>query len=363
MSENQTRWEQLRRVFIVVLFAAVTAVFLYMVRSFVLAFFMGGIFAGLAHPLLQRLEKLFGGRTSLAATVVVALVVLLVVTPFVFFTGLVASQAMSISESVGPWLDAQLAEPTSWDQLLERIPLWTQLEPHREQLMAKVGEIAGAVSSFLVGSLSAAARGTMGFLFDLFVMLYSMYFLLVQGPNLLRHVLRLIPLRPEQSSLLLDKFVSVSRATLKGTLVVGVVQGGLAGAAFAVAGIGGAAFWGTLMAVLSIIPGVGTALVWVPAVLYLFAVGKNVAALGLLLWCALVVGTADDVLRPRLVGKDTELPEILVLMSTMGGLTLFGAVGFLIGPVIAALFLTVWRMYSDTFGAMLAAPDAPGNEA
>jgi predicted PurR-regulated permease PerM len=292
----------------------------------------------------------------------VGLVVLLVLTPLVFMTGVVVSQASTVSDSVGPWLSRQPQGPTHSDQLLERIPFWSQLEPYREQLLTTAGEIAGTVSSFAVDSVSAAARNTVGFLFDLFVMLYSTYFLLVHGRELLAQVMSLVPLRPQQKEVLVDKFLSVSRATLKGTLVIGVVQGGLAGLAFAVAGIGGAAFWGAVMAVLSVIPGVGTALVWVPAVLYLFATGQNMAAIGLLLWCAIVVGTIDNILRPVLVGKDTEMPDILVLFGTLGGLSLFGAVGFVIGPVIAALFLAVWRMYSDTFGAVLSVPEAPGGE-
>jgi predicted PurR-regulated permease PerM len=116
------------------------------------------------------------------------------------------------------------------------------------------------------------------------------------------------------------------------------------------------------MAVLSIIPGIGTALVWVPAVIYLFSVGRTLPAIGLLLWCAIVVGMADNVLRPLLVGKDTEMPDLLVLLSTFGGLALFGAVGLVIGPVIAALFLAMWRIYSDTFGGLLLTPEAAADE-
>ena len=187
-------------------------------------------------------------------------------------------------------------------------------------------------------------------------MLYSMFFFLMGGREILDQVMRLFPLEATDKDLLLDKFVSVSRATIKGTLIIGIVQGGLAGLAFAVVGIKGAVFWSAIMAVLSIIPGIGTALVWVPAVGYLFATGQTIPAIGLLLWCAVVVGTADNVLRPLLVGKDTEMPDLMVMLSTFGGLALFGAIGLVIGPVIAALFLTMWRIYSDTFADVLSTP-------
>ena len=139
--------------------------------------------------------------------------------------------------------------------------------------------------------------------------------------------------------------------------MVGLVQGGLAGLAFAVVGIQGSAFWGTLMLVLSIIPGIGTALVWGPAVIYLFAVGKTASAVGLGVWCVLVVGTVDNFLRPKLVGADTKMPDLLILLSTFGGLSMFGAVGLVLGPIIAALFMTIWDIYGTTFADVLTHPE------
>ncbi|MCH7935446.1 MAG: AI-2E family transporter, partial [Gemmatimonadetes bacterium] len=115
----------------------------------------------------------------------------------------------------------------------------------------------------------------------------------------------------------------------------------------------GAFFWGTIMGVLSIIPGVGVALVWIPAAGYLLAIGSPILALLLTLWCAGVVGTVDNVLRPRLVGKDTKMPDLLILLSTLGGLVLFGAAGIIVGPVVAALFVTVWEIYGTTFKDIL----------
>ena len=177
-----------------------------------------------------------------------------------------------------------------------------------------------------------------------------MFFFLVFGPEILQQIRRLIPLDDDDQDVLLDKFVSVSRATLKGTGIIGIIQGGLAGGAFAVAGISGAVFWGAVMTILSIIPGIGTALVWIPAVIYLLSTGRTGPAIALALWCAVVVGTADNFLRPMLVGKDTQMPGLMVMLSTFGGLAMFGAVGFIIGPVIASLFLAAWKIYSDTFG-------------
>jgi predicted PurR-regulated permease PerM len=261
-----------------------------------------------------------------------------------------------------------LREPGQLSRLLERIPFLAQLQEqvqvYSTQIIEKLGELAGMVSSLLVNSLSAATKGTVGFLFQLFVMIYAMFFFLVGGRGALDKAMVYVPLPESDKELLLDKFVSVARATIKGTFVVGLVQGGLAGVAFAVVGIQGSAFWGTIMVVLSIIPGIGTALVWVPAVIYLFAVGKTVSAVGLGLWCAVVVGTVDNFLRPKLVGADTKMPDLLILLSTFGGLSMFGAVGLVLGPIIAAVFIAVWQIYGEAFGDLLrtrdpAAPDSP----
>ncbi len=187
------------------------------------------------------------------------------------------------------------------------------------------------------------------FFFHLFVMFYALFFFLIDGNTLLNKILYYMPLSSEQEYRMVGKFTSVARATIKGTLVIGVVQGGLAGAAFFLAGIDGAAFWTTIMAVLSIIPGVGTALVWIPACVYLVAVGRLGTAILLFIWCAAIVGTVDNVLRPWLVGKDTKMPDLLILLGTLGGLLLFGAAGIIIGPIVAALFVTIWDIYGVAF--------------
>ena len=148
---------------------------------------------------------------------------------------------------------------------------------------------------------------------------------------------------------ILDRFTSVTRATIKGTLVIGIIQGSLAGLAFWVVGIDSAVFWGTIMSVLSIIPAVGSAIIWVPAVIILIITGQYVQAIGLLLFCSLLVGSIDNVLRPWLVGRDTELHELMIFFGTLGGISLFGIIGFIIGPIIAALFVTAWDIYAETF--------------
>ena len=358
MISNLSDREKAYRAFVLFLVVVVSAVFLYMIRGFLVTVLMAAIFAGLAYPLFTRLLPLVRGSRGAASVLTLLIVLLVIVLPVVAFLGIVAAEAVSISQSVTPWVTEQLREPGGLGRILERIPYLSQLQEqfraYSAQILEKLGELAGRVSSLLVNSLSAATKGTVGFLFQLFVMVYAMFFFLVGGRAALDKALVYVPLPESDKDLLLDKFVSVARATLKGTFVVGLVLGGLAGLAFAVAGIQGATFWGTVMVVLSVIPGIGTALVWVPAVLYLFATGQTASAVGLAVWCAVVVGTVDNFLRPKLVGADTKMPDLLILLSTFGGLSMFGAVGLVLGPIIAALFIAVWQIYGEAFKGLLA---------
>ncbi|KPJ95960.1 MAG: permease [Gemmatimonas sp. SG8_17] len=354
---DQTR-DKFAKGFLVLLAIAISVVFIMMIRRFLMAVLLAGIFSGMTHPLYGRLLRAFKGRRGLAAATTILIVLLVIVVPITGFLGVVTSQAVDVSESVGPWIEQEVSRPDALDRWLQRIPFIERLEPYQDQMAAKAGELTSSVGTFLVNSVAAATKGTVWFLFQLLIMLYAMFFFLIDGGSILNRILYYMPLAPKEEDRMVEKFVSVARATLKGTLVIGILQGGLAGFGFFVAGLGGAAFWGTVMAVLSVIPGVGAALVWVPAVIYLLAAGKLAAAVGLTVWCALVVGTLDNVLRPRLVGKDTKMSDLMILLSTLGGILLFGAVGFIIGPIVAALFVTVWDIYGVAFKEFL--PDTSG---
>ena len=152
---------------------------------------------------------------------------------------------------------------------------------------------------------------------------------------------------------MMEKFTLVTRATIKCTMLLGILQGGLAGVAFAAADIDNAVFWGTVMAVLSIIPGIGSALVWIPAAIILIMQGNVGSGVGLLIFCAVVVGSLDNVLRPILVGKDTKMHELMIFFGTLGGIMMFGISGIFIGPLIASLFVTIWELYGLAFSDYL----------
>jgi predicted PurR-regulated permease PerM len=357
MSEGGFNVERFQRAFLLMLVVGISLAFLVMVQGFLSALLLAAIATGMCHPIYLGILARVGGREGLASTITILIVLFVIIGPLLGFFAIVAGQALEVGESMRPWVTERVTEIQAGD-LSYNFDLPEALQPYEAQIASQAGKIASRATQILFEGLSSATRGTAQFALGLFVMLYAMFFFLRDGPAMLRRILYYVPLKSEDENRMVMKFVSVSRATIKGTMVIGVVQGSLAGIAFAVVGIEGAAFWATVMAVLSIIPGVGTALVWIPAAISLYVGGDVTASIGLSLWCIAVVGTVDNVLRPRLVGRDTEMSDLLILLSTLGGLLLFGAIGIAIGPILAALFVTVWELYGEAFAEYL--PDVEG---
>lgn len=346
--------ERLRRVTLVALALVISGLFLWMIRDFLIALLLAAITAGILRPIYVALRQRLGNRRHLAAGVTLGLLLVLVILPMVAYCVVVANQAVELGRTASPWLQNTFGS-TQFSRLFER-PALRPLAPYRELILQKLGELGAELGAIAVAAVTAAAQEIITLSLGLFVMLYATFFFLTDGRSVLRKILYYSPLPPEDEDKMLERFLSVARATIRGTIVIGLVQGALGGIAFRIAGISGAAFWATLMAVLSVVPGVGSSIVWLPGAAYLAFTGHVGAAVALAIWCSIAVGTIDNFLRPRLVGKDAKLSDLLILVSTLGGIALFGALGFLIGPIVAALFVTVWDIYGDVFRGVLPEP-------
>ena len=356
MEPPTTSGTNLRTAFVLLLVAAVSALFVAVAWPFLKPLLLGALLAGLFHPLYRWITRLLGGRQSLGAAVTLLVLLVLGLGPISAFLGLVLQQALTMSDQAIPWLSQHLGAASTFnvhDWLVQRFPALAKYVPSQEQLLQQVGTAAKTAGAFLVTFASRMTATTAAFLLNLFVMLYAMFFFFKDGHKILERIFYYLPLNDEDETRMLARFTSITRATVKGTLVIGIIQGALAGIAFWVAGIEGAALWGTMMTILSIIPGIGAALVWVPAVIILFVTGQSLTATLLAAWCAAVVGTVDNFLRPMLVGRDAKMPDLLILIGTLGGLFLFGPMGFIVGPIVCGLFLTVWDIYGATFREIL----------
>ncbi|MGV6825624.1 MAG: AI-2E family transporter [bacterium] len=346
-------------VVLVLMIVVVSAIFLVMIRQYLMPIFLAALFTALVTPFYQRLLNMMGGREGLASITTLLLLLFVVLLPLGMLGGIVVGQAIDVGQSVTPWIQKFIREPSALAEYLQVLPYYDELLAHREEILNRVGQTVAGISQFLASNISALTREALHVLFMTFIMLYVMFFFLSDGEALLNKILYYLPLTDDQEQQLLERFTSVGRATIKGTAVIGMLQGGICGIGFVLAGIANPVFWATLMAVASIIPLFGTALIWVPAMLILALAGDWSGVIILLVVCGVIAGNLDNFIRPRLVGKDTQMHEIMILVSTLGGISMFGIIGIIIGPIIAALFVTFWDIYGITFRQVL--PPVPGS--
>lgn len=347
------RKETLSRITLLALIVIISGVFLTMIHQFLMAIFMAALFSAIVKPLHIKLTAKLNGRDNIASILTVFAIIALVLSPLSILITVVITQAITIGQSVTPWVQSFIQEPTVASAYLERLPYYQEILPYRDIIIQKAGELVGILSSFLIESLSGFTKLTIDAIFSSIIMLYVMFYFLTMGDVLLKKILYFLPLDDHNEVRLLNRFTSVTRATLKGTLIIGLLQGSICGTAFAIAGIEGPVFWGSLMAVMSIVPAFGTAIIWGPALCILALLGNFSGVIILAVLCGAVAGNLDNILRPRLVGKDTEMHDLFVLFGTLGGLSMFGLLGIIIGPIVAALFITIWEIYGDTFSEYL----------
>lgn len=345
----------IHKLVLLALVAAISLLFLSMIQVFLLAIFTAALFAALTRPFYLWFADAFGGNRYLASAVNLLLLVLIVLLPLSVLIGIFVIQAIDVTQTLMPWVSETLKQPGLLTDWLRALPIYDELQPYEGLLTQKLAEAIEALGKVLVGSLSFVALGTLNALVMSLVFLYTLFFFQVDGPNVVARILYYLPLNDDDERRMLVKFTTVTRAMIKGTLLIGLLQGTLAGIAFAVAGVNNAVFWGTVMVVLSIVPGIGSAIIWLPASIFLMVQGNLVAGVGLLVFCSLVVGSIDNVLRPILVGKDANMHELMIFFGTLGGLLTFGMAGLLIGPLVASLFITIWDIYGETFKDMLPA--------
>jgi len=333
------------RMFFLALVVAITIAFFWLIHDFLQPIFWAIALGIVVYPLHTSIARRLAPRASLAAALSVTVVVLVVVLPLLAVVAAVTTEAAPLYARLGA---GQLGFEDLYARTVAHVPqlgeLLARFGVDASRLEAQLSSAAIDVSKFIASRALAIGQDTVRVLVFFFLMLYLLFFFLRDGQKLLDGLVRALPLGDERERYLLERFAQVSRATIKGTFVVGAVQGAIGGVAFAVLGVGAPVLWGAVMALLSIVPAVGTALVWLPAAIVLFASDQTVAGVVLILIGVLGIGMVDNLLRPLLVGRDTRMPDYLILLATLGGLTGFGLAGIVIGPIIAAFFITVWQM-------------------
>jgi predicted PurR-regulated permease PerM len=349
-SRLSARGSAIQNVAFFLLVALTTLAFLGLIASFAMPVFWAAVLATVFFPLQRRYVARLGGRRSLAALATMLTILGLIVVPLFLVGVAVSREAVYLHDQITSGA-IDLQAPLRF--LRRMTPLASDylagFGVDVDGLVQRLSTSAIAVSQFIASRALGIGQDVLRITALFFLMLYILFFLLRDGSQLVATLIRVLPLGDGRKRQLLAKFADVSLATIKGTLVVGVVQGAIGAILFWTLGIPAPVFWGSLMAVFSVLPAVGPGLIWLPAAVILLGMGQIVKGIILIAAGVLVIGLVDNVLRPVLVGRDTQMPDYLVLLATLGGLAIFGVSGFVIGPVIAAFFLVVWDMFAQEF--------------
>jgi predicted PurR-regulated permease PerM len=332
------------------LLIVVTLAFGWILWPFYGAVFWGAVLAILFMPLYRRMLVATGQRRNLAALATLLLCLVIVIFPLTMITAALIQEGASVYQNIR---SGQLDFGAYFQQVIKALPTWmvnlldrfglTSIPLLEEKLSASVVQGSQIVAKQAIN----IGQNAFDLVVSLGIMLYLLFFLLRDGAGLSVRIRQAIPLSMEHKRHLFGKFTTVIRATVKGNVVVAATQGALGGVMFWILGIQGALLWGVLMGFLSLLPAIGAGLIWLPVAIYFLVAGAIWQGVILIVFGVLVIGLVDNILRPVLVGKDTQMPDYVVLISTLGGMALFGLNGFVIGPAIAALFIAAWDLFSS----------------
>jgi predicted PurR-regulated permease PerM len=333
-----------------VLLTLVTIGFFWILLPYFGAVFWGVVLAILFNSLYKRLLRATKGKPTVAALLTLLTIVVIVILPVSLIGASLVQQAMSVYDMVA---SGHIDFGLYFRQILGALPQWVVNLLDRFDLTSlaalqqKMSAVASQASQVAARQAINFGRNTMNFLVGMTIMLYLLFFLLRDGQMLSARIKNAVPLSRRYKTRLFNNFTTVIRATVKGNVLVALAQGALGGLAFWFLGVQAPLLWAVVMAFLSLLPAVGAALVWAPVAIYFLVTGSTWQGIALIVWGTVVIGLVDNFLRPVLVGKDTKMPDYMVLLSTIGGMALFGLNGFVIGPVIAALFVASWDLFAS----------------
>lgn len=347
---NGNTFSVVQRVLFFSLLAGGTGLFLWMLRDFALPLLWALILAVILYPLVTWLAR-YTKHTTLAVLVTITVLLIGVIGPVSALGTLIAGDTTHIYQEItqngAHYIAAIEAQPLVADTLA-----LFGIDANSAKQWA-IDSAKGA-SQWLIQESYSLTVATLHTTVQFLLMIYVLFFLLRDGHTLGRYLMRILPLGDERELLLFRKFASTTRAMVKGTLVVALVQGTIGGVLFWATGVPSPALWGAVMAFTAIIPAIGPSIVWLPAGVIMAATGNLAAGLIILAVGGVGISLIDNILRPILVGRDTEMPDALILLAILGGLATFGLTGIIIGPVVAALFLAIWSLFETEYSLELA---------
>jgi predicted PurR-regulated permease PerM len=335
-----------------------TAVFFFnMVKIFILPVFLAAVFSGLFYPLYRVILKFTGNRRSVSSFLCCFVIILGILIPLYVIGDLVAREAVVLYEKTEDSVRDFIVSVEAGDSKLVSGLLESRavrmLGLDKIDWQAGIEDVIKNSAAQLGSVINKATRETFMLVMHVFILLFAMYYFFKDGERIVETIKYLSPLDERYEDEFIKKFSSVSRATIKGVLVIAVIKGTLGGLTFWLFGVTAPILWGVVMVFLSIIPLIGVWLVMIPAGIVMMVMGDVWQGIAVILIATVFIGNIDNVLNPILVGRDTGMHELLIFLSTIGGLSVFGIMGFLVGPIIASMFVTLLHVYGIEFREQL----------
>ncbi|TKV43562.1 AI-2E family transporter [Sphingobium sp. MP9-4] len=334
-----------------ILFIAISTLGLGLIVSgFISALLWAALAALLFQPLYRRILFDCRGRRNMAAALTLLIIIIAVIMPALIIGSLVIEQASGVYAKIR---SGQIDFVTYFGQvhaaLLMRLQQWVENAGFGtfERAQAKISQALSNSASILTQRALTIGADAAAFVLSFGVGLYVSFFLLRDGEALASQIITRLPLEPTIAHRIATRFVIVVRATIKGSGIVALAQGMLGAATFWIVGMPAALLWGVLMAIAALLPAIGPAIIWLPVATYLLATGDFWQAVIVVASGVFVIGLVDNLLRPMLVGRDTGLPDWLILVTTLGGIETLGLSGIVVGPIAAAFFLTGWDILAE----------------
>jgi len=342
------KFSYIQQTFFFALLTATSFLFLWMLGTYLLPIFWALVIAIVFYPVYTKFEKWTSGHRSLASILTICSVVLVVVLPLTLIGGLLVQESLSLYQK----LSTNSAGLSDLDLLVRTEQFATYLEPYgvsKDLVSEKLREWTAAGAQVFASALFGFSKVTLSFMLSAAIMLYLLFFFFRDGIKLREILIHHLPLGDTREKRLFSRFAETSRAVVKGTLSIALIQGFIGGSLFLLVGIANPVLWGAAMAFFAIIPAIGPAIIWLPASILLITTGSIWEGVTILIVGVFVISLIDNLLRPILVGRDSKMPDAIVLLSTIGGLTAFGISGFVTGPIIAAFFLSLWIMFEERY--------------
>ena len=342
------RFKKLQQIIFLILLSIISLAFLYVINDYLMPVFWAVVLAIIFIPVHRKLLQ-YVKYPSLSSAITLLSILIVIFVPLFFVGSLVLKESVGLYQQITVTTSEGGVTVDLFDRFGEAASYLERFNISEEEAKEKIVSYAGAATNWLTDQAVSFGSKTFTITLQFFLMLYVLFFLLKDGAHIEKRLIEILPLGDRREKKLFAKFTSTTRAVVKGTLVVGVVQGLIGGILFSIAGIKGALLWGVLMTIVSVVPAVGAVVVWLPAGIILLLTGSIWQGVLILIGGALIISLIDNILRPILVGKDTKMPDVFILLSTLGGLSIFGITGFVIGPVVAGFFIAMWEMFEEEY--------------